>query len=622
MKRIIAFLLKRKIALIIAAVVLAGGGYWAKARFFQTEEAVRYVFGEVQKGTLIDSISGTGQISVSNQVEVKAKASGEITAVYVKNGQEVKSGTLLVQIDASDGYKTVRDAETNLETAKLSLEKISQPADDYSIMQAQNAITSAKNNLEKLKFSQESDYQTALETKRKAKDNITKAYEDAYNEIASAFLDLPTVISGLNDILYGKDISAVELSVGSNQENGSALLKATDKEEINEMRGYLASAQNDYKTAREKYDQNFKDYKEISRYSDNDKIEALLDETAETVKAIAQSAKSESNFLDAWADSRSKYSQPVFTSVKTYQNNLSGYISKTNSHLSSLLSLQKTLTDNEDSLASAERKLKEMKINNPIEIADAETSIKEKEASLEKLKAGPDALDVRSQQLVIKQKENVLIEAKEALADYSARAPFDGVVAKVNVKKGDTASSGTSVATLVAKQMIAEISLNEVDAAKVQVGQKVTLTFDAIEDLSIAGAVAEIDTLGTVSQGVVSYTVKIVFDAQDERIKSGMTVSANIIINAKTDVLMIQTAALKTNSDGSYYVEQLENGSPVKKEVKIDSNNDTMTEITEGLSEGDSVITQTITASSSGATQSSGGSSSRNGGMGGMMMLR
>ena len=48
--------------------------------------------------------------------------------------------------------------------------------------------------------------------------------------------------------------------------------------------------------------------------------------------------------------------------------------------------------------------------------------------------------------------------------------------------------------------------------------------------------VAEIDTIGTVSQGVVTYNVKIGLDTQDERVKSGMSVSAVIVLNVRPDV--------------------------------------------------------------------------------------
>jgi HlyD family secretion protein len=101
------------------------------------------------------------------------------------------------------------------------------------------------------------------------------------------------------------------------------------------------------------------------------------------------------------------------------------------------------------------------------------------------------------------------------------------------------------VATLITKQKIAQVSLNEVDITKIKSGQKVNITFDAIENLNITGQVLDVDLVGTVSQGVVSYNVKIGLDIDDERIKSGMSVSASIITDIRQDVVSVPVTANK-----------------------------------------------------------------------------
>ena len=211
------------------------------------------------------------------------------------------------------------------------------------------------------------------------------------------------------------------------------------------------------------------------------------------------------------------------------------------------------------------------------------------------------------------------MDAKEKLSDYTLRASIGGTIAAVSVKKGDNASSGTSVATLISPQQMVEISLNEVDVPKVKTGQKAVLTFDAIEELTITGTVAEVDSIGTATQGVVNYVVKIAFDTQDERVKPGMSVSADIITEAKPDVLLVSGSAVKTQGNYSY-VEILENGQPQAVLVTVGSSNDTMVEITSGLSEGQEIITQTISNSQT-SLQSSGGNSF-GAGMGGGEMMR
>jgi hypothetical protein len=151
--------------------------------------------------------------------------------------------------------------------------------------------------------------------------------------------------------------------------------------------------------------------------------------------------------------------------------------------------------------------------------------------------------------------------------------------------------------------------LNEVDVAKIKADQKATLTFDAIEGLTISGAVAEINTIGTVSQGVVSYTVKIGFDTQDDRIKPGMSVSAAIITNMKQDVLTIPNNAIKMQGT-ERYVELFDtplptatdtqgvasSAAPRRQTVETGISNDTMTEIVSGLKEGEQIVTRTITS--------------------------
>lgn len=220
------------------------------------------------------------------------------------------------------------------------------------------------------------------------------------------------------------------------------------------------------------------------------------------------------------------------------------------------------------------------------------------------------------------------------MADYFVRAPFAGTLAKVNIKKSDTVSAGTVVATLITKKQLAEISLNEVDVAKVKIGQKATLTFDAVAGLAISGIVADIDTIGTVSQGVVTYIVTISFDTQDERIKPGMSVSGVIITETKQDVLIVPNSAVKSlpaNSGAGQasqsYIEMLQTlkNKTVRIKVQTGLSNDTQTEIISGIKEGDEIITRTIlptTTASSTAPSIFGSPATGNRGAGGNVRIQ
>ena len=211
---------------------------------------------------------------------------------------------------------------------------------------------------------------------------------------------------------------------------------------------------------------------------------------------------------------------------------------------------------------------------------------------------------------------------QNSLTDASKRkviSPIDGTVNAVNIKNGDdlgrlSSSSNSSAPIIIGdlSTMKAKVEINEVDISNVQIGQNVNLTFDAIDNLNATGKVEKIDSLGTLTSGVVTYNVTIGLDSLDERIKSQMSVSAEIINSSKQDILTVSNSAIKTQN-GENFVQVLNNGRPEKRTVKTGIANDTDTEIVSGLNVGDVVVTQTVNASSSSSSSPSSpsGSSSR-----------
>jgi len=573
------------------------GGYFGYQGLTKDNNTTQYMTAAVEKGTLIVSIPGSGQVSASDQIDIKPKVSGDVVYVGVKKGQEVKSGALLVQIDSRDAQKSVRDAQTSLETAQLELEELLKPVGELDLLKAENNLAKAE------------------QSKQKAEDDILEGYEDAFNDITDAFLDLPTVMTNLEDVIYSEDISKDE-SFFQTFDNISVLKNSTDQDHLGKLNQLIKVAETSYQTARDKYDQNFDNYKSTGRYSEQEEIEELLEETIGTVRDISETIKNEIDLLNYYVDYRSQYDLSVYNQVIRYQSSLSSYTSTINGHLSSLLLVERSLEDNRES------------------VLDVERSIKELEISLEDLKEGADDFDIRAKKIAIQQKEDALLSAQQSLADHYVRAPFDSVVASIDVKIGESVSSG-AVATLITKQKIAEINLNEIDIAQIKVGQKANITFDAVESLNITGEIVDVDTLGTVTQGVVTYGVKIAFDTQDERVKPGMTLSTSIITQAKPDTLMVQSSAIKQQGDISYVelVEGADRGSYTTaaniasavsasdlktQSIQTGLSNNTMTEIIDGLKEGDLVVTQTI---NSNINQTQTQSNSGFGGSGQMMRI-
>ncbi|MCX6736296.1 MAG: efflux RND transporter periplasmic adaptor subunit [Candidatus Parcubacteria bacterium] len=558
----------------VILLVFIVGGYYGYKKITDTSGEPRYVMAAATKGTLISSVTGSGQVSATNEVEIKPKVSGDIVYINVKSGQTVQTGTILAQLDATDALKAVRDAEVNLETARLTYEKLVAPNDALSQLQWENTLAKAK------------------ESKSSAEENLKKAYDDGFNNVSNAFLELPAIMTGMNDLLYGMDKN-LGGSVGQQNIDYYASYAQMNETVSGKAEQYKEDVNAKYLDAKNSYDQNFLAYKSTSRSSDTKTTEALIIQTYETTKKIADTIKSANNLLQLYKDQSMERNITPKALVDTNLSTLSSYTSKTNSYLTNLLGSTNDITSNKNTITNSSR------------------TIAENELSYQKFQAGADTLDIRNAKINITQKENALSDARTTLSNYYLRAPFDGVIAKINAEKGDSVSNGTSIVTLVTKQQIATLSMNEVDVAKIKTGQKATLTFDAVEDLTITGEVTEVDTIGTVTQGVATYNVKITFDTQDERIKPGMTVSATIIIDVKTDALMVANSAIKTNTNGtSSYVETFatplagatntqgvpSTTLPIQKTVTIGISNDTDTEILSGIKEGDLVVIRTTTA--------------------------
>ncbi len=164
--------------------------------------------------------------------------------------------------------------------------------------------------------------------------------------------------------------------------------------------------------------------------------------------------------------------------------------------------------------------------------------------SLKTAPANNDDLTVVRAQL-----NNANANLSNAQANYDSRiitAPFDGQIGGLTAQIGQQISSNDVLGKIITAQKVINISLNEVDAAKIGLNNTVILTFDALPDTTIHGHVLYIDPLGSVSQGVVSYGIRVALDEQNEQIKTGMTASADISTVKHENTLVVPSSAIKT----------------------------------------------------------------------------
>ncbi|MDD4409102.1 MAG: efflux RND transporter periplasmic adaptor subunit [Candidatus Pacebacteria bacterium] len=587
-------IIKSKISIFLVIIIGCLGYYIFGTSNNQTSET-KYTIAQAEKGTIMNSVSGTGQVSAYNQAAVNSSVEGDIIKLNIKAGDEVDKDQIIVVVDSTEAREKISNAEDALETAKLSLEKTKRGLRDEELAVSQldienkkEAIITAEKDLETVKNDAVNDLE---DVKDKAQTDLNKVYNDYIAEIKNAMDKSVDAIYFITDIQYAhfndNSQEGIKLASGKSgivkdlfglDDGGRANVNTLDKARAG-IRAEILSLQEtkDKDKANELY---IKIRDILSRTKDVINAIPLNDSVTTTEKTNILTRKTTiENEISTLTNKR----QDVIDQEKTNNTNIDDITKK-----------------NEESIKAATDK-----------IETAKTSLESAEKQLT-LKTSIDPYEIKTQEMNVKQKENALQEAKDSLNDYYIKAPFAGVVASVSAELGNYVSGGSAIATIITKKQMAEITLNEVDIANIKVGQKATLTFDAIENLTVTGEVVEIALIGTVSQGVVSYPVKIILNDSNDKIKSGMSTSVSIIIDFKQDAIMVPASAVKTANNTSYIlipssVESIDKNNLPTEAIRLSNNveqktvetgktSDDYIEVTSGLEEGDLIITKTVTS--------------------------
>ena len=211
-------------------------------------------------------------------------------------------------------------------------------------------------------------------------------------------------------------------------------------------------------------------------------------------------------------------------------------------------------------------------------------------ATLEKAEALSDTEESRLE----------LQNLKDSLKDYVITAPVSGTVESLDIKAGDMAAPGTSVATVSdMSSMEIKIKIDEYSIMHTEVGSAVKIYIDSV-DKTYDGTMTQVADTATVDNGVSYYEAVVKFD-KDENVRGGMSVEVRVTSVDDKDVLTLPVTAVVTRTDNtSYVLVPDKNGNPVEKDVTLGASDGSYIEITEGLSEGDTVLETESSAYSSG----------------------
>jgi HlyD family secretion protein len=226
-------------------------------------------------------------------------------------------------------------------------------------------------------------------------------------------------------------------------------------------------------------------------------------------------------------------------------------------------------------------------------------------------------------------KEAALQSSQANLGYCTITSPVDGLVIARKVDEGQTviAAMSTPVLFTVAKditKMNITADISEADIGQVKTGQDVEFGVDAFPNEVFHGKVTQVRKSPTTTQNVVTYQTIITVDNPEQKLFPGMTADVSILVQQRNHVLQVPNAALRYSPPDSAkfatdppkkldraeqlaYVLEADNSTLVAKIVHTGATDGVTTEILDGLSEGQHVVTATATGGTPNTGQPNGG---------------
>lgn len=329
----------------------------------------------------------------------------------------------------------------------------------------------------------------------------------------------------------------------------------------------------------------------------------------------------------------------VFESKRTadmmdnYNSTMAQTRSRTASRISALLSSAATLDQNHrKALADADKsklELRTAEVRSKIQAEILALQAEQDEASARQLTEEvrlsriADAAEKRSYEIDIEKDERRLARTMQDMEKMRLRTPVSGLVVVETMfqrdgfsqsSAGDTVNPGSTFLRIVdLSKMAVYADVNQVDAQMVELGSPATIHLDAYPDATFEGRVSVIGAVaaagkstggggkggrggsrgGSSGQWVRQVPIQIEILSQDERIKPDLSASADILVSAEAQALVVPRSALGT-IEGKDVVWVQDGDKFAVREVRVGQVSDTEATIRSGLEAGDLVAMQRV----------------------------
>ena len=607
--------MKKKTILIITILILAVGAYAVYS--FTKKPEPKYTTVKVVKGEVLQTVSATGMVETETKLDLRFMNSGRIEEINVKVGDRIEEGKVLARLDTSQLESQLTRAKASLNAATANLNKILEGAtvEDIRVSEtvvenAQIALSSAQINLIDIKASAEKDIANAIASVANAQvaldsanqsltnteisneNNLNQDYDNTWNTINSSLLTAYNSLDTNQTVLDDDDAQDTLSVLNIQYLNNSSQSKTVADNSYNSAKDYINSINADL--THTNIDQalvELKDMLEDVRNTLNDTSNVLSatitssNLSQDALNTLKSNISSERTYTNTAITNVTTAQQNISTQKVTNQTNLDNAQASVNSAVSSL-----SLTEQSLSAVQAAADTKTNTAENAV--LSAEGFLKQAQDQLALKKAGPRSTDILLYRAQVQEAQANIDLIQDQIGDSILVAPQDGTVTEINSEVGEIASSSTVFLSLIATDNFEiKSNISEVDIAKVKIDDEVEITFDAFgTDKIFEGKITKIDPAQTEISGVIYYKITATFVGNSEIVKPGMTANLDIMTAKRDNVLMIPFQALK-DKDDQKYVQILKNNMARDIFVEVGLKGDVNLEITNGLTEGQEVVT-------------------------------
>jgi multidrug resistance efflux pump len=413
-------------------------------------------------------VTAEGVVVPTVWAQLSFKSSGTLQELAVQEGDTVKGGQLLAQLETADLELAVRGAEENLALNQALLAQAKAGPRSEEVAAAEAGLAAAQAGLKQ-----------AQGTLASAQANLNKLLEN------------PTAAQ----------LAAAEAALKAAQDSYQRVLARPDAEDIEQAKLNLDQAKNSLWAAQAERD-------------------SICGAASKGMASQAQCDGAKAQVLNAEVAvqlAEVAYQQAQEPAAEADIQNAAAQVERARDEW-------ERLRDGPTAAEVAAAEAQVVQAQGGLEAAQAQVA--QAQAQLEQVEAGPRPEDVAVAEVQVRQAKVALEEARLALEKVQLTAPFAGAVVEIGLRKGEMVAPNVPLITLadLSRLQVETTDLDEWGAAKVRVGQRAEITVNAFDDKTLTGTVVAIASQGReLPTGEVAFTVTIALAEQDPDLRWGMT---------------------------------------------------------------------------------------------------